>query len=486
VEDAIGIGLSWIAAIGVFLLWVYWVAVVIVVIADDREPSSTLAWLLIVIALPVIGLVFYFFLGRNWKKIATKSLIVQRYIALSNESMRDIYARNAEVLPRFCEMWEGHVAQRIAASIARGDASQVLPADSIEIFSTGAEKFARLKEDLARAERFIHLQYFIWEHDELTAEITAILLDRLSAGVTVRVMYDFVGSLQYNKEELHRLKEAGAQVSADIRSVAKLNYRNHRKIVVIDGVVGYTGGMNMGIEYVTGGAKYPLWRDTHVRVTGQIVAEFEKLLARRWYEMRHDDLFGAEYMPPPATEPGQILMQVASQGVEDEWEVARRAHFVAITGATRLVRLQSPYFVPDPATYDALVNAALSGVQVQVMMTGWPDKKVAFYAAQSYWHEFVESGGELYLYDAGFLHAKTLSVDEEICAIGTMNLDIRSLRLHKELMLWVFDPEVTARQDAIFDEDLSRCHRIDLEYLIDVGTLQNFRNSACRLLSNVL
>jgi cardiolipin synthase A/B len=473
-----------------FVFVIYWVVTVVLLVMDDREPTITIAWLFILVFLPFIGVFFYIFFGRDWKVVARRKGWIQTLARVEKEEMAPIYKRNAQATARFYEEWGDEIAEPIMRAIAAENVSRVLPASSLELFNDGATKFARLKEDLAGAQRFIHLQYFIWEQDRLTAEIVPILLDRLDAGVEVRIMYDWMGCISFKKRELKQLARHGAKVRADVTDLLRINYRNHRKIVVIDGEIGYTGGMNVGQEYIDGGERFATWRDTHMRMTGQAVAGLEKLYASRWFEQKHDheNLFSAEYMPAPdptAVETG-TLVGIAAQGVEDPWSAARRAHMVAIGQAEESVWIQSPYFVPDYSIYDVMINAALSGVDVRFMMTGIPDKPIALWAAQTYYRKLIEAGGRVYLYKAGFLHAKTIVVDGILSAVGTMNMDQRSLKLHKELMCWVFDKGFAQQVADAFVVDVTNCQEVTLDDVLTVGRLKRFRNQAARLFSNVL
>ena len=288
------------------VFYCYWFVLIIMLIMDDREPSITLAWLFVLLFLPFIGVVFYIFFGRDWKVVARRHGWVQRLRETEREEMAPIYERNAGASDRFRAEWADTIAVPIQRAITNENVAALLPASSLELFNDGAHKFRRLKEDLAGARRFIHLQYFIWEQDRLTAELVPILLDRLEAGVEVRIMYDWMGCISFRKAELRQLKRAGAQVEADVTDLLRINYRNHRKIVVIDGEIGYTGGMNVGQEYIDGGDRFATWRDTHLRLTGQAVAALEKLFAARWFEHNKkaggEDLFAAEYMPAPDPE----------------------------------------------------------------------------------------------------------------------------------------------------------------------------------------
>ncbi len=468
-------------------LILYWLGVLLFIISEDREPTTTLLWLFVIIVLPVFGLVFYFFFGRDWPALARRHKRYAEFRALVKEALPPVYKRHLGMQEALKERYAGTFVDRIIHSIEKENGAKPLPVREITIFPSGAEKFAALKKDLASAKRFIHLQYFIWEHDKLTGEITKILLDRLSNGVEVRIMYDFAGSLSYKKDEIKKLGRAGADYSPDIRNLNKINYRNHRKIVIIDGDIGYTGGMNMGQEYIDGKPKYASWRDTHLRIAGQGVADLQRLFAARWYDDRRESLLDERYLPAPEEDgAGATMIQVVSHGVEDWWESARRTHGIAISGATDRVWLQSPYFVPDHSTYDALIGAALSGVDTRLMMTGVPDNKTAWRAAHSYWPRFLEAGGRVFLYEAGFFHAKTLVVDSQVCSIGTMNLDIRSLRLHKENMVWIYDERLAKAQESIFVKDLQECREVTLEELMSASALRRFGYSACRLASNLL
>ena len=469
---------------------IYWVVTIVLLIMDDREPSITIAWLFILIFVPFVGVFFYIFFGRDWKVVARRKGWIQTLKRVEKEEMAPIWKRNAQATARFYEEWGDAIAEPISRAISAENVARVLPASSLELFNDGATKFARLKEDLAAAQRFIHLQYFIWEQDELTAKIVPILLDRLKAGVEVRIMYDWMGCITFKKRELRQLAKAGAIVRADVTDLLRINYRNHRKIVVIDGEIGYTGGMNVGQEYIDGGKRFATWRDTHMRLTGQAVAGLEKLYASRWFEQKkdHEDLFQAKYMPAPdptAVETG-TLVEIAAQGVEDPWSAARRAHMVAIGQAEESVWIQSPYFIPDYSIYDVMINAALSGLDVRFMMTGIPDKPIALWAAQTYYRKLIEAGARVYLYKAGFFHSKTIVVDGIVSAVGTMNMDQRSLKLHKELMCWVFDKGFAQQVADAFAHDVKSCHEVTLDDVLSVRRLKRFRNQAARLFSNVL
>ncbi|MFC0673343.1 cardiolipin synthase [Brachybacterium hainanense] len=468
------------------LVVLYWIGVATLIISEDREPTASLAWLLVLFALPFVGLVVYFFLGRNWPAITQRSRARHRLIALVSAFMPQVRAPHEASTSAFRAAPPTDAVGRTSELITHVAAAPPMPVRSCEIFEDGAEYFDVLIADIAGAQRFVHMSYFIWGHDELTARITAALLDRLQAGVEVRILNDFIGCFPYSSAEMTRLREAGAHIGSDMKGLARLNYRNHRKITVIDGDLGHTGGFNIGQEYIDGGSRFPAWRDTGLRLTGPGVADLEKLFDMRWYEVFGEDLFRPEYYPDPDAPGGEIMVQTVHHGHDDPWHSATRAHQVAISGASERVLLQSPYFVPDPSTMDVLVNAAASGVRVDLMTTTYLDKRIPWYAAETYFRRFLQAGGRIWMWEKGFFHTKSLTVDGIACSIGTLNLDMRSLRLHKELMVWIYDEQIVAHHERIFERDREACRELTLAEVEGWGWPRRFRNSAARLVSNLL
>ena len=475
------------AVVGTLVLWAYWIVIAIVLINDGRDPTRTLAWLLFMMIVPIVGLIFYFFLGRNWKKKTAKSEWLAQMQQLQTPVMNRIYDRYAEDSEEARRWAREHDYIHLIDTISNADGAQPLPAYDVDILVNGERKFAALKEDLAKAQDTINIQYFIWERDALTAELTKILLDRLAAGVEVRMMNDYIGNIQYKKDEIKQLRDAGAKIKYDITDLGKANYRNHRKIVVIDSTLGYTGGINVGTEYIDGKPKYESWRDTHSRFSGPAVADLQKLFAKRWLDAADENIYNERFFPLEYPEVGKrSLAQTVATGVEDWWESARRAHVVAMGLARESIWIQSPYFVPTVDIYEAMINAALSGLDVRFMMTGVPDKKSAWYAAESYFEPFVRAGGKVYRYKKGFFHAKNMTIDGKMLSLGTMNFDIRSLELHKELMTWFYDEDIAKQHEQIFLADMEECEVVTIEMLDALTGPQRFRDHAMRLASNLL
>jgi cardiolipin synthase len=327
--------------------------------------------------------------------------------------------------------------------------------------------------------------FFIWEKDELTTELMEIVLEKLKQGVEVRISYDLMGSLMYGKSELKTMKKAGAKVFADVTDLNRLNYRNHRKVAIIDNVIGYTGGINIGQEYIDGGKSYPSWRDTFVRITGPAVSELQRLFSIRWNVAGKENIITKKYFPVQEYTANAIPVQLNYTSSEIYWESVRDAYLMAILNAKEKIYIMSPYFVPDQALYAALETASLAGVDVRLIMTGWPDKKSAWWAAQTFFERLLKAGMKIYYYEAGFYHTKCLSVDDNFVSIGTTNFDVRSFTLQRENTLFIYDKATVKEHYKVFENDLTKSREFTLADYNKISRLQKLRNSLSKLLSNL-
>jgi cardiolipin synthase A/B len=465
------------------------VVVIVTLVTDDRDPSIVLAWLFVILLVPVIGVAAYFLLGRNHRRVA-------RGHAARRGTRPEEDARRLEPVPATHSPWsdaavgarDGSSPTRRVESAARQEGGTVpLPATSVRLYFTGADKFRDLLADLREARQSIHLMYLIWERDELTSEVTTILLDRLSAGVQVYVMYDWLSSLPYRKDQLHALRTAGAAVAPCYRRLSQVNYRNHMKMAIIDRHIVYSGGMNMGQEYVDGGSRFPLWRDTHFRLTGPVTAAYLSLFGRVWR------LDGRGELPALACSDTEMAgaaegvpVQVLHSSVSTRFPTIRDAFLVSLATARSRVWIQSPYFVPDEPLLTGMCVAAASGIDVRLMITGIPDKKIPFHTAHSYFGTVLASGVRVFTFEAGFLHAKTVTVDDELAVVGTCNWDIRSLILHDEVVAVFYDAAVTRTCAQQYERDLAHCGEYTSADLATVAAGARLRNHVCRLFSRLL
>ncbi len=463
--------------------------VVLALVSDDRDPSTVLAWLFVIMLLPVLGLVLYFFIGRNFRRDTRSRRRLRHSLEdLVERSLKPVFEANAAFTEAAVAKLAGTAAGKIEAAGESGTYLPPLPADTLEVYTAGAQKFPALLEDMAGAQTYVHLMYLIWKKDELTARVTEVLLDRLKAGVQVRIMYDWLTCLLYSKAELRALAAAGADVVPCYRSLTRINYRNHMKIALIDGKVVYTGGMNLGQEYIDGGKRFEVWRDTHLRMNGPIVAPFVCLFATRWLLNDHTEDLATGYIAEPRPHaPGEgIPVQMLHSSVATRNKAIRDAFIIALVAARERVWVQSPYFVPDEPLITAMCVAARAGVDVRFMMTGVPDKRIPFYAAQAYFGQLVDAGVHVYMYMAGFMHAKTVIVDNQACIISTCNWDIRSIILHDEVAAVVYDEATTIRYAEQFERDLGDCTLVTAAYVQGMSAANRLRNSVVRLFSRLL
>jgi cardiolipin synthase len=474
------------ASVIAILVLVAVAGVIVALVTDDRDPSILLAWLFVILLVPVLGVVAYFFLGRNQRRQPRRRPERGRAPRQPDHVLAPTLADNREYSAAVATRASGSVVGRLEGLGRRQGGPPPLPAEDVRLYFAGADKFRDLLADLAAARSTVHLMYLIWEQDELTAEVTRVLLDRVAAGVRVHVIYDWLSSLPYRKQELERLAAAGAAVVPCYRRPRRLNYRNHMKMAVIDGLTVYSGGMNMGQEYIDGGRRFETWRDTHVRMSGPVVAPYLALFEEVWVEDGHPGEPLADVAAPGRTGTPEVPVQVLHSSVSTPFPTLRDAFVLALTGARWRVWIQSPYFVPDEPLLTAMCVAAAGGVDVRLMMTGRPDKKIPFHAAHAYFPTVLAAGVRVHLYDAGFLHAKTVVVDDEVAVVGTCNWDIRSLVLHDEVVSVFYDREITLACAEQFEVDLGACTEMTDEVVAGLGAPRRLRNSVCRLSSRLL
>ncbi len=489
-----------VALLATVAFYTYIVVVVVFIIMENRDAGSTLAWILVFIALPVVGFLIYIFFGRNWKVHSPRKKL----------QISQLQKKSAQALIAVRSMQKERIDTMIATAPHPSKVSQILRVtqdspdvlftvhNTVKIFHSGRDKFNRLKADIKNAQTFIHMEYFIWRADPLTEEIADLLIAKAAEGVTVRILYDPIGSLKttlFHFTHLRRMRRGGVRILPFFNSlspfkITTINYILHHKIVIIDGQVGYTGGMNMAQEYIDGGKRFASWRDTHVRLMGEGVLALQATFARNWEQATKESLFDTErYFPTPAPLHGDthtVPIQMLATQPMAYWQPIAYSLLTLILSARRSVYIQSPYFIPDESLFNALKIVALTGIDVRIMVTGIPDKRLPYWAALTYFEGLLLAGVKVYHYMDGFLHAKTMTVDGEICAIGTTNLDIRSLRLSHENNIVIFDAITTRQMERRFIHDVASCTRFSFGSYTRIGPLAKLRNSIARLLSPLL
>lgn len=472
------------------LVYINLVCSVIIIFFQRRDPKSVWGWLLLLYFVPILGIVFYIVFGQDFHK--NKMFRIKE---IEDEINSTIHRQEESILRREFEERQPSV-KRYADLVLYNlqSAGAVFTDDNdVTIYADGNEKFDTLIEDLKKAEHYIHLQYYIIREDELFTRIKEVLIERAKSGVEVRILYDAMGCRSTSRKLWKGLRSYGIQVAEFFpalfgRLQLRLNYRNHRKIVVIDGKVGYVGGFNVGREYLGLEKRFGYWRDTHLRITGSSVIFLQLRFILDWnYAAKENLLKKKQYFEiPEDTVRGKTGIQIVSSGPDSTYENIRNNYLKLITRSRDSIYIQTPYFIPDETIFDALRVAALSGVDVKIMIPCKPDHPFVYWATYSYIGDMIAAGAKCYTYDNGFLHAKGLISDGKALSYGTANMDIRSFELNFEVNATIYDENTAAKMQEIFMEDLSKCTEVTAYVYGKRSLIVRIKEQICRLFSPVL
>lgn len=500
VGSAVSAVWSWILDNLVFLNLVLTIGIIFF---QRRDPKSVWTWLLAIYFIPVFGVVFYLLFGQNLKKS-------RMFRVKGVEDRLNFPIRHQEQLLKQSGEYEAGQGDAIARDYASlilynlETSGSVLTANrQVRIFTDGQAKFEDLRREMRRARRFIHIQYYIIKKDELFDSIVPILIEKVREGVEVRILYDGMGGRFMPKGRWEQLRAAGVKVGAFFPPFLgwlnlRVNYRNHRKIVVIDGKVGYVGGFNIGREYIGMDPKFGYWRDTHLKIYGDAVISLQVRFAQDWNYACKENLFQhAEYFDIPHSineERKKLLegrrqplgIQIISSGPDARDRQIRNNYLELFYKAKHHIYIQTPYFVPDDAVLSALQVAAKSGVDVRLMIPCKPDHPFVYWATYSYVGDLLAAGARCYTYENGFLHAKGVMADGRVCSYGTANMDIRSFELNFEVNAVIFDEETTQELENIFLEDLNCCREITMDIYRRRSLIIRAKEQCSRLLSPLL
>ena len=470
----------------VFLI-IYTIAVVIFIISENRTPQSTFAWLLLLIALPVVGLLVYIFLGRGSHAFSKETHLARQ--EMGSDMMRDfgeLAERQQEYIDRIEKERPASFHRKILNLVKQNSASALTGYNDIEILQDATMKYPRLLEDIKAAQSSVHLNYYIWTEDKFTLQIKEALIERAKAGVEVRCLYDQSGGMM-SKQYLQNLTAAGVEIHPylEFRSLSQLhtvNYRSHRKIAVIDGKIGYVGGLNLDVEQIEPPA-FDRWRDTHLRMVGEAAWALQAGFIISWFNTTGQKITGKKYFPAVETK-NFMPVQIIQSGPDFEWKAIRQLYFLMIMSAEEKLYMQSPFFIPDESILEALKAAALAGVDVQLMFTPRGSTyQIPYRAAHTYFKDVAAAGAKVYLYEAGYFHPKTLNIDSAVISIGTANMDIRSFSLNYEACAVVYDEGKAKELEAQFHEDLKHCKEWTLEEYNSYSSFHRFVDSIYRLSS---
>ena len=452
---------------------------IVIVLLDNRNPVKTMAWILVLVFLPVVGLAFYFFFGRNTRKerlISKKgfSRLSKRPMAeyQAQEALGDFTGRN-QLIPFFHRV------------------SNALPfeGNDVQVFTDGYSMYQELFRRIAKAKHHIHLEFYIFENDAVGRLLRDLLIDKAREGVSVRLLYDDVGCWDVNPMFYDEMLCEGIEVRSFLKVrfpqfTSKVNYRNHRKLAIIDGKVGFIGGMNIALRYLKG-VPWGVWRDTHICLKGKAVYGIQTAFLTDWFAVDRTLLTSAQYFPK-IDSVGTSVAQIVTSDPVGEWHDIMLGLVKAISCAQRYIYVETPYFLPTEQVMAAFQTAALSGVDVRLMIPKKADAFITHKGTMSYLDELMKSGVKVYFYRAGFLHSKLWVADDEWASVGSTNLDFRSFEHNFEANAFFYDEKTVCTMKEIFLEDMKKCMTLSQK----IWDKRSFKNkiveSVVRLLAPLL
>ncbi|MBM7570537.1 cardiolipin synthase [Aquibacillus albus] len=459
-----------------------------IVFLERKNATATWAWLMVLLFIPVVGFILYLIFGRKlsnktiftWdtkSRLGVKKVVQQQLRALEKGTFQ---IHQQSLLP-YKDLFYLHL---------RNDDAIFTQDNDVEVFTDGEKKFHALLNDIEGAKDHIHLLYYIIRNDGLGERVSEALIRKVNEGVQVRLLFDDLGSRTLSRKFIKKLQKSGVEVESFFPPLIpkvnlKINHRNHRKLAIIDGKIGYIGGFNIGDEYLGFNKRFGYWRDTHLKITGGAVQQMQTRFILDWNQAsQHAIVYEDRYY---ASEPsGEIGIQIVSSGPDSEWEQIKNGYIKMILGAKEHVFIQTPYFIPDDSLADALKIAVMSGVDVRIMIPNKPDHPFVYWATLSYIGELLKAGAKVYIYQNGFLHSKSIVVDRTIASVGTANIDVRSFRLNFEINAFLYDETLAARLVEEFKKDIILSSQLTLKLYQQRSLWVRFKESISRLISPIL
>ncbi len=459
------------------------------IILENRNPVKTVAWVVVILLLPPIGFLFFLYFGVNYRKnkmFSRKELGDIKWLQYMSEDQKQ-RLKKSEILKREDRKeW-----QKLMTLLLSNSKALLTRYNKAEILNDGKETFPAIFNAIAKARKFIHLEYYIVEKGELASRLKELLTAKARAGIEVRFIYDDVGCWSLSKQYIREMRGAGVQMVPFLpvifqRLADKANYRNHRKIVVIDGEVGFVGGLNFADRYLNGIPKIGCWRDTHLCVRGEVVTSLNTVFGIDWYFVRQELLLNREEYLPHKEEDGNTLIQTVASGPDSDWSSIQQAYFTLINMAKKYVFISTPYFMPGETTVNCLKAAAMGGVDVRLMLPHNSDSRLTHWCSCSYVEELLEAGVKVYWYQKGLNHSKVIVVDGIVASVGTANMDMRSFEENFEVNLILYDRAVSKSLASFFMEDLKNSREESINHWKFRPKRQRVKESLARLFAPLL
>lgn len=474
---------------GIYLINV--ILAIVIIFRQRRDIVAIWAWLLVLFLLPVIGFLIYAFLGRQLPKnklfkvksdvqLQLDELLAQQRQELGNENLpADLVSDSVKSLVTMFQT-ANH------AFLARKN--------RVRIIADGQQLFHEMIEDIERAKSSVHIEFYSFYNDRIGQQIRDLLVRKAQSGVEVRVIYDPFGSLGAFRSFFKPLLDVGGYAEPFLARSAitdfRLNFRDHRKIVVIDGKAGYVGGFNIGDQYLGRSKKFGYWRDTHLRITGSAVFGLQGRFSMDWNATASQGLLPTDHIEsryfPLTHVKGDTNMQIVSSGPDSDLQQIKMGYIRLIQSAKQRVWIQTPYLIPDDSVMDAIRIAVMAGVDVRIMIPHMADHPFVYRATQYYAHELAKDGVKIYYYEHGFMHSKTMVVDDRLASVGSANMDYRSFKLNFEVNAFLYDEKLAVKLADLFEEDQHLSRLMTAEDFDNQSLYLRFKQSFCRLLSPIL
>jgi cardiolipin synthase A/B len=460
-----------------------------IVFVQRKTPVSALSWLVILFLIPILGFLLFLIFGQYYRKekmFTVKSGADHELTEIISSQIEAVKIKEGKVTDR----WSGTI-HRMALLLLRNNQAVITINNQITPYTDGKAKFTDLIEEINGAHDHVHMEYFILKDDGLGRDIMNALTSKARSGVEVRLLVDGVGSGGLPRHFYDEFKAAGGRHAVFFPSLIpffnyRINYRNHRKIAIIDGETAFIGGFNIGDDYLGLDKRWGYWRDAAVRIkgTGAMVAQIRFFLD--WNYASKDKILMDDRYFHESPHLGGTAIQVVSGGPDTRWNPIKESYLKMINSAVETIYIQSPYFIPDESIMDALRIAALSGIDVRIMIPPKPDHMFVYWASHSYVEQLLDSGVKAYTYDNGFLHAKTIVIDGNVASVGSANWDVRSFRLNFETNVIIYDETVAGKLKKAYLEDLSFCTELTPGWYASRSGYFKARSSVSRLFSPIL
>ena len=435
----------------------------VTLIRQNRAPIKTIAWLMVIVLIPIAGIIAYIFFGRYLKKerlFDDKKAIDAKLI----KKMDPLFVPDLKKIEGIELSDTLHSKLNIIKLLINNSKSRFTSNNSVTILQNGYSTYKEIFEQLTEAKKFIHFEYYIIEEGDIADRLKKLFITKAREGVKVRVIYDYVGSLSLSNKYVDDLKNEGVEIYPFLpvrfgKLTSKINYRNHRKIIVIDGVTGFMGGINIADKYIYGN-ELGQWRDTHMRIDGEAVDSLNLIFITDWYYLSDEILSDEKLYFPEHKKSGNDMLQIISSGPDSESAYIMDAYFAAIATAKKNIYISTPYLLPTQSILQALKTASLSGVEVNIVIPFKADSPIVSLSSKSYISELLDANINVHLYKNGFTHAKVLIVDEVLSSIGTANVDFRSFEQNLEVNAMIYSNRIAKELMIEFNKDIDNSKKL--------------------------